>query len=559
MWLALSLAACQGDIRAPKGGLVRGAERPAGANAPANEADAADLGTNANTGGDTCNGIVDVAASPLRRLTRAEYEHSVADVFGVTDATGAGLAVDERIDGIFASNLSSAVAPVQVRQYLDAAESISARANVIALVPCDRAKNGDEACARQFVERLGRRTYRRPLQTDEIDRYLTQYRSVAKLDMGHTPALRAVVQSLLQSPYFLYHLELIETSSAAQPSTVIKLERYALASRLAFFLWSSTPDDALLDAAGNGELDTTNGVAKQARRMLEDARASQGIESFHAQWLGLPRLDQASRDAKLFPEWNAELVAALRSESAKFSDYVIRDRRGDLRTLLSAAYSFPSGPGLAIREVADPLSDRPVELDASRSLGLLTQPAFLAAHSHTNQTSPILRGRALRERFFCQPLPDPPPNVAAVAPELSGDLTTRERYAMHRTASSACFSCHHLIDDLGFALEHYDPVGRYRERENGKPIDATGQLTDSDVDGSLDGATSLAARMSNSEQVQACYATQWFRYALGRSEREADRCSLQRVHASFTGAAAIADLLVAIATSDAFMQQRVEE
>jgi hypothetical protein len=312
-------------------------------------------------------------------------------------------------------------------------------------------------------------------------------------------------------------------------------------------LWSSAPDDTLLDAAASGELDRAEGIERQARRLLGDARARHGIEAFHGQWLGIGRLEQASRDPKLFPEWNAELRDARQTELARFSDYAIRERKANLRTLLSATYSFPDGAA------------QPVQLPTDRTFGLLTQPAFLAAHAHSDQTSPILRGRALRERLFCQPLPDPPPNVAAVAPELAPGLTTRERYAMHRTASSACFGCHRLIDDLGFALEHYDAIGRYRADENGKPIDASGQLSETDVDGSLDGAGSLAQRMGDSAQVRNCYAQQWFRFALGRSQQAADRCALSAVQKRFTADSAIAELLVSIAQSDAFVQYRRQQ
>jgi hypothetical protein len=149
--------------------------------------------------------------------------------------------------------------------------------------------------------------------------------------------------------------------------------------------------------------------------------------------------------------------------------------------------------------------------------------------------------------------------VAAVAPELASGLTTRERFAMHRTAGSACFGCHRLIDDLGFALEHFDALGRYREREEGKPIDASGQLIATDVDGTLDGARALAKRMAQSDQVQQCYAKQWLRYALGRQEEDADRCTLERVAKQFESAGTIRELLIAITTSDAFLRHRVEE
>jgi uncharacterized protein DUF1588/uncharacterized protein DUF1592/uncharacterized protein DUF1595/uncharacterized protein DUF1585/uncharacterized protein DUF1587 len=500
--------------------------------------------------------VTDVGSAPLRRLTRTEYERVVADVFGVTGSVSAGLAPDERIDGVFASNISSPVALVQVRQYLDAAESIASKVKLDALSSCDRAKLGDAACAKQLIETLGRRAYRRALDASEVDRYATLFAAESKAE-GYEPGLRLVVQVMLQSPHLLYHFELGDPNQTI-PNGVARLPGFALASRLSFFLWGSAPDDALLDAAASGVLDTDAGLLKEARRLLGDARAKNGVESFHTQWLGLLKLDTASRDQALYPEWTPELVTAIRDETASFADYVIREQTGDLPTLLGASYSFPTGPGLKLRGLTTAPPDGKVEMAASRAVGLLTQPAFLAAHAHNNQTSPILRGRALRERFFCQPLPDPPPDVAAVPPPLEPGLTTRERYAAHRTAGTACASCHSLIDDLGFALEHFDPIGRYRETEEGKPIDSTGVLRQTDVDGDMDGARALADKLSESEQVSRCYAKQWFRFAIGRSEADADSCALQRVEEAFARGGSIRDLLIAITSSDSFVRERRE-
>jgi hypothetical protein len=513
-------------------------------------------GSSGSSAGDACASVTDVGSAPLRRLTRTEYERVVADVFGVTGSVSAGLAPDERIDGVFASNISSPVAPVQVRQYLDAAESIASKVKLDALSSCDRAKQGDDACAKQFIETLGRRAYRRPLDASEAERYATLFAAESKVE-GYEPGLRLVVQTMLQSPHLLYHLEYGGPNQTI-PNGVARLPGFALASRLAFFIWSSAPDDALLDAAASGALDTDAGLLKEARRLLGDARARNGVESFHEQWLGLLKLDTASRDQALFPEWTPELVTAIRDETASFADYVIRTQTGDLPTLLGASYSFPTGPGLKLRGLTAAPSDGKVEMAAGRAVGLLTQPAFLAAHAHSNQTSPIIRGRALRERFFCQPLPDPPPDVAAVPPPLEPGLTTRERYAAHRTAGASCTSCHSLIDDLGFALEHFDPIGRYRETEEGKPIDATGMLRQTDVDGDMDGARALADKLSESEQVSRCYAKQWFRFAIGRSESDADSCALQRVEEVFAQGGSIRDLLIAITSSDSFVRERRE-
>jgi hypothetical protein len=503
---------------------------------------------------DACANVTDVGSSPLRRLTRTEYAHVVSDVFGVSDGVATGLSEDERVDKVFASNISSPIALVQVRQYLDAAESVAGKVKLASLDTCDRGKLGDDGCAKQFIQKLGRRAYRRPLEAAEVARYATLFSAESKAE-GYEPGLRLIVQAMLQSPHLLYHMEL-DDPGAAPSSSIARLPAYALASRLAFFLWSSGPDDALLDAAASGALDTDTGINEQAMRLLDDVRAKNAIGSFHEQWLGLLKLDSATRDKTLFPEWTPELVSSIRDEATHFADYVIRSQSGDLPTLLGASYSFPIGAGLAIRGVTAASADGMVTMQPDRAVGILTQPAFLAAHAHSNQTSPIIRGRALRERLLCQPLPDPPPAVAAVPPPLMAGMTTRERYAAHRTAGSACQGCHSLIDDLGFALEHYDAIGRFRATEEGKPIDATGILTQTDVDGAMDGARALADRMSESEQVSRCYAKQWFRFALGRTEADADSCALQKVEDAFARGGSIRELLIAITSSDSFVRER---
>lgn len=572
-WQAVSLAVvaallaatgCEGAIEDPLG-------TGAAMRSTAGQSDPTENGKSPDAGGDTpqqppsappsapgqedCAGVVDVSDAPLRRLTQTEYRHTVADVFGVDSDVSTGLSADERVDGMFASNLASSVAPVQVRQYFDAAEHIAAQVKLTTLYDCATAKLAGEPCATKFIERVGLLAYRRPLSADERAAFLTVYSGVAASE-GHEPGLRALVQTFLQSPHLLYHLEL-QDPSTAKANSIARLPDYALASRLSYFMWSSAPDETLLSAAESGALSSDDGVLAQAERMFADPRAAAAMASFHGQWLGLNKLDAASRDPKLFPDWNPALITAMRDETTRFADYVIRDQRGDLATLLDATYSFPNGPGLALRATTNkPDSEGKLMLDPSQAAGLLTQPAFLAAHSHSNQTSPIIRGRALRERFFCQPLPDPPPTVAAVAPPLAQGLTTRERYALHRTSGSACSSCHSLIDDLGFALEHYDAIGRYRDSEEGKAIDATGQLTHTDVDGPMDGAQALAKRLTDSADAQDCYAKLWFRYALGRVETDRDRCALARVQAELSKDPSIRNMLLAITASDAFLRVR---
>lgn len=237
----------------------------------------------------------------------------------------------------------------------------------------------------------------------------------------------------------------------------------------------------------------------------------------------------------------------------------MRESKGNFRDLITTPVSFGTGEVVKLFGIAEAETDATggLTLDASKRAGLITNPAFLAAHSHSNQSSPILRGRAIRERLFCQPLGDPPPEVAAVAPELDPSLTTRERVALHQTSGTACAYCHRLIDGPGFSLEHFDALGRFRETENDKPIDARFELFNTDVDGQLNGAVELAQRVGDSAAARACYATQWFRYSFGRSEQKADACSVERAVAALNDGA-IEDLLLALVASDAFRNKKIE-
>jgi len=494
-----------------------------------------------------------VGITPLRRLTRAQYARAVRDVFHVEADVGE-LAPDERVGRVFSSNAEASVTSIQLRQYMDVAEQVSERIDAAALAPCS-AKQTDEQCARAWVETMGRRAYRRPLVANEAEDLVRAYQALRAAGDDRQGALRVLAQALLQSPSFLYHLEL-EGAEKAAPGGLIPLPAFALASRLSFMLWGSVPDDALLTAAAEGRLDEPREVAAEVERMLDDPRAQEAIAQFHAEWLGLERLDQAVRDPVLFPEWTPDLRQSMKDEAGRFADHVIREQRGSLADLLTSSVSFPDDKTLALRLGGEARPDGSAYLmDPKRRAGLLTQPAFLAAHSHSNQTSPILRGRAVRERLFCQPLADPPPEVAAQPPELDSTQTTRQRYAEHRTAGSACNSCHRLIDDLGFALEHYDPLGRYRERDNGQPVDSTFSLLETDIDGDMNGAIELSGRAADSDEVRTCYARQWFRFALGRAEQSADACALERMTRTFDSDTPVRDLLEAIATSDSFMKR----
>jgi hypothetical protein len=274
---------------------------------------------------------------------------------------------------------------------------------------------------------------------------------------------------------------------------------------------------------------------------------------FFLQWLELDGLDRLEKDRELYPAFGPELRDAMRADTRRFVDYVFFATPARLSTFLTARYAFPSGPlepVYGIDEGSLRVGDRAWPPEGTRA-GLLTQPAFLAVHAGAEHTSPVRRGKWIREHLLCQSLPPPPPGVDTSFPEVGPDATTRERFEQH-SADPSCATCHALMDDLGFALEHYDAVGAWRDQENGHAIDASGALGGTDVDGEFEDALSLSARLSESGQVRDCVTRQWFRYALGRVETDEDAGTIERSRNRLAGLdGGVRELVEALAASEA--------
>ncbi len=502
----------------------------------------------------------DVGVTSLRRLTAEQYDHTIRDLLGLDGGYTAEFSPDERI-GAFKSNGNAAVVELQVEEYMDAAEAVAtdATADLTLLLPCD--VSGGDACAEQFLADFAMRAYRRPLEAGELDRVLGVYQSGKDAGDGDMQAgLRVAIAGVLQSPYFLYHVEFGRPDAGDE---LVALTGYELASRLSYFLWDSMPDDALFQAAAAGDLDDADGVRAQVDRMLDSPKAQGTIASFHQQWLGVDELEHVEKDPELYPNYDTTLATSMKQDVASFAQWVITEGDGTLDQMLTANITVSDDPRLhevyGVVAPAGRLPGEPIELPADQRAGLLTMPGVMAEHAHPDQTSPILRGVLLRQEFLCQVLPPPPPDVDNVPPSPSPDATTRERFDQH-TADPACSGCHVQIDPLGFGLEAYDSMGAFRTtEENGLPIDDAGEVVLSDVDGEFEGGPELAGILAQSEFVQDCVSRQWFRYALGRVETEADTCAVDGITEAFTESGRdVRILLREIALSTAFRFRKGE-
>ncbi|MEM9458205.1 MAG: DUF1588 domain-containing protein [Myxococcota bacterium] len=503
-----------------------------------------------------------------RRLTRAQYDNAIRDLLGFDDAPADAFTPDEKI-GPFTSNSVSPVGTLQLEQYMRAAEELATRAvqedldgRLGCAVP-DAGQGWPESstCLDDFIRDFGSRVYRRPLDQDERERYRLMYQGAAQTTDDPRDGLRVVIQGMLQSPFFLYHVE--QGQPAEADGEIVALTDYEVASRLSFLLWNTIPDDELRSSAEAGALGTADAVEQQVVRMLEDPRAREGIAGFHEQWLEIEDLASTGKHPDVFPQYDEALAAAMLEETVEFAYRTLTEGDGRLEMLLRGSHTYTEDPALlalyGAELPADHTPGEPIALDPSQRGGLLTHASVLASHAHTDQTSPVHRGVFVRQNLLCHILPSPPPDVDDTPPDPDPNATTRERFAEH-TEDPTCAACHDLIDPIGFAFEHYDGIGAYRTQENGTEIDASGELVATeDIDGPFVGVHELSERLLGSAQVQQCVSRQWFRFAFGRVESDADQCSLETVDEAFVASGYhVPTLIGALVRSDAFRLRRVQ-
>ena len=335
----------------------------------------------------------------------------------------------------------------------------------------------EEACAKQILTTLMRRAYRRPVDHADLDRILPFYRE-ARSEADFDAGIESALSALLVSREFLFRIE--QDPAGIAPRTAYRLSNLELASRLSFFLWSSIPDEELLATAERGELHEPSVLAKQTQRMLSDPRSQSLVTNFAAQWLYLRNLESITPDGRLFPDFDDNLRQAMRRETELLFEEVLRDDRSVLGLLqpdhawlnerLAKHYGLPHVQGSRFRRV-------PVEPGGERG-GLLRQGSILTVTSYATRTSPVIRGKWILENLLGTPPPPPLPDVPALDDNtVSANLPVRERLQQHR-ANAACASCHNVMDPVGFSLENFDAVGRWRTLEEGQPVDASGGLPD---------------------------------------------------------------------------------
>jgi hypothetical protein len=547
----LGLSACTGAIAGRDGKPDPGDTDPGGGSGMGNSGNRSGSGGN-GSGGSTGGGAPGVEApgrTPLRRLTHAEYNNTIRDLLGLRDDFAGTFAGDEDAGG-FASNTTSPVSEDQADQYHVAADAIATKAiaaGLTKLAPCAPPAGAADACADQFVRTFGRRAFRRPLTPEEITRYKAVYTAGAN-GADFASGVQLVITAMLESPNFLYLPERGDKARAEKDA--LPLDPYEMAARLSYFLIASTPDDELSAAADSGALKTPEQVLAQGKRLLTSDRASDSMASFFLQWLEIGDLKVASKDAKLFPQFNPEVAAAMLDELSSFSSRVTLEGDGKLASLLTAGYSYPAAPLGALYGVTGANGTAQVSFPKGQRSGLLTLAGVMTLYAREDQTGPVGRGYLVSDKLLCT-TPAAPPNNVPPLPPISPTVTTRERLEEHRK-NPACSACHAAFDGYGLTFEIYDAIGRYRTMESGKAVDATGK----DLPGGftdVKDATELLPQLAQSKDVRDCLVKQWFRYAFGRVESDQDNPTLALAGTAFAKNDFVTrDLLLGLATSRNF-------
>jgi hypothetical protein len=491
----------------------------------------------------------------LKRLTDSEFRNSLRDLLG--EVTIGELEPDSWSDGF--AKVGSSVVSISangVDKYRLAIDTATAEVFAdatrrAALVGCEP-QVVEDACVDAFIRRFGRSSWRRPLTEAQVERYGALARTTATLLGDVTEAVRVTTSALLFSPYFLYR---VERGEADVNSQWWRFDSHEMASRLAYFLTNTTPDTTLLDAADRDDLATVEGIRVQAERLLGSVAGRESIGNFATELFRLAIVRSRAKDPELFPAYTSTLQAAMAREVPAMFQSVVFDERAPALELFTTRRTFVNRELASLYGLdATGLTDDswvPVDLPADGlRAGLLGTGAFLSVYANQKEGSPTQRGKFIREFLLCQEIPDPPPDVSTVIadPPPGVVLTKRERLAAHRS-EPVCAGCHSAMDPLGLPLENFDAVGAFRETEQGRAIDATG-----DLDGvPFDGPVELGELLSTSERASACLVRNLYRYATGRSESETEEPMIEaHVERFKANGLDMQGLMLDIVTSDGF-------
>jgi Protein of unknown function (DUF1592)/Protein of unknown function (DUF1588)/Protein of unknown function (DUF1595)/Protein of unknown function (DUF1585)/Protein of unknown function (DUF1587) len=494
----------------------------------------------------------------IRRITESQYRHTIADVFGSDIKINARFEPEKRDEGLLAIGTPQlSLTSSGFEQYFvlasaiaDQALSESKRDAVVGCKPADRART-DVACARQFISNYGERLFRRPLTDKEISGRLAVASQGAAQSSDFYAGLKLSLTSLLVAPEFLFRIETAE-ADPANPRQY-RLDAYSKASRVAFLLWDTAPDEELLAAARSGVIHTESGLKEQLARMISSSRYEQGARAFFRDMLQLDGIENVVKDPAIYPKFSQSIADAAMEQTLQTTINLLITQKHDYRDLFTSNEVFINRPLASVYNVPF-LSTKdwvPYTFpQSSERAGILTQVSFLSLFSHPGSSSPTKRGIKVNEIFKCEPTPNPPADVDFSKVKDSTNGTIRGRLLDHME-NTGCTVCHRRSDPPGLALEHFDGLGQLRTTENGVPIDVSADLGGVKVVG----AAGLARYLHDDPKVPACLVRNVYAYGVGRKTgiRDEDYLADQTKLFASNGYR-VPDLMVQVASSPEFFK-----
>lgn len=454
----------------------------------------------------------------IRRLSVAEYQATVSDpglIGSAADGLSADFVPDSRQGG-FTVNEAQRVDPVFAKQLSEAAVILAAelRKHAAERAPCPNAAADHDQCAQAFIKSFGEKAYRRPLAEAEVTQLMTVFRAAFE-GGSYEEGIELVVRAMLQSASFLYLTEIGDG-----PAAIVKLTPHELASAISYLVQGRPPSAALLERAQSGLLDTPEGRAAlftdEDVALFDAPTAKERIARVIREWLGIDKINSLAKDSNIYMAFEGAKPAMAQQTPAFLNELLSQDKAGSLQQLLAGDWTMANTALSPLYENAPSSSDFQ-RIPSPKRLGILNQGAFLSVFAHAHETAPVLRGVAVMRRVACIAIPDPVNLSMAIVPPLPDTTkSTRERYAVHGQ-SAGCSSCHDQIDSFGFAFEHFDGMGQYREKDN-TLVDSSVVIAGTDFNGSYPDSNALVKAMSTSTQVRQCFARQMYRALAATSD-----------------------------------------
>ncbi len=502
----------------------------------------------------------------IRRLTKTEYGNTLHDLFGVEPSIADGLP-----DEVSGEGYLNSLSPLQLEQYLAIADRVLDRIVAPEDAPPTEVQKrlfgepaapqtGSREAAREVARSLASKAYRRPPTEAELDVLVEAFELGRQNEFGYEQSLHLMLKAVLVSPQFLF----ITPAGEVESSTgIVPLDDYQLASRLSYLLWATMPDDELTALADSGSLHEPEILEAQVKRLLQDRRSRALFDGFGAQWLGVGGLESQVFDPAVFPQMTAEMRDAMYDEARLFFESIVRENRSVIN-FVDADYTYLNGTLASIYGLEETVTGsemRRVHLSDGNRGGVLGMPGVLAATSFPNRTSAVKRGVWVLEQVLGEHVPAAPPSVPALEEqdrETVASLSLRERTELHST-NPVCANCHQMLDPIGFGLENFDAIGRWRDRDdNGEAIDAAGELPGGErFSGPKELNAIIAGRIGD---LARNLAEKLLAYALGRRLEGHDEIVVDELMHEIAGDGyRMQTLVTAVVTSYPFTHRRIQE